>query len=398
MNTSFSSTSSMQPPLNDEMKAHMQLLRNIVSNPEVVKAYNEAIAAVTPVLYDGNNTPNPWINKTIDYFVEYFQNWFTYLPEPLRGLGKIQWFTYFYLENPKAYYFLNNFESRQNPNLPLTKEIFNWSVEFIKIRGRFMDSPESLLYVNEWVNDPETKIEDFIVPKGGFKSFNEFFTRELKSSAKARPVNAPLDDSILVASADTEVNFIQSDLTLTTPIKVKTRHINVNQLLDNSEYAKNFVGGTAISCVLMPNSYHRYHSPVNGIIVESQEVPGIYNGIMDGEDWFNKGNIGEGTTDFSIFEDFHRSYYIFQTWKHGYVALIPVGLNTISAMFPTMVNDKSVMVPPGGEPVAVNKGDELGYFAYGGSLNILLFQKGILSSLNVLMGQRLGQMNKLKPE
>ena len=227
------------------------------------------------------------------------------------------------------------------------------------------------------------------------KSFNDFFTRQLKPSAHARPISSPDDDSVVVASADSEINFIESDLTLTTSLQVKTRQINVQDLLNNSKIALNFVGGTAISCVLMPNNYHRYHSPVTGKIVESAEVAGVYNGIKDGEHWFNHWNVGESSTDFSIFEDFHRAYFIFKTEKYGYVAMIPVGLNTISAIFPSMINNESSMVPPGCPPVTVKKGDELGHFAYGGSLNILLFQKGVFSSVSVLMGQRLGNMNPI---
>jgi phosphatidylserine decarboxylase len=149
----------------------------------------------------------------------------------------------------------------------------------------------------------------------------------------------------------------------------------------------------------MPANYHRYHSPVTGRIVESMDVPGIYNGITDGEHWFNTFNVGEGTTNFSIFEDFHRAYFVIKTDDYGYVAMIPVGLNTISSIHPSVVNDRSSYVPRGsGEEdwVPVRKGDELGHFAYGGSLNILLFQAGVLPSLSVFMGQRLGLMTELK--
>jgi len=383
----------LNPNLTPEMKALIQELKEIVSNPVVEAAYNDAIANVQPVLLDG--TPNPWLGKTIDYFVNYFVGWFTFLPQPAGGLGKIVPFTYFYLNNKTAFYFINTLKSRKNNTVPYTKEVFNWTVKFIKERGRFMDSPESLKYIKAWIDDPSTKIEDFIVPAGGFKSFNQFFTRELKPSAHARPIADPDDNSVAVASADSEINFIESDLTLTTQLNVKSRQINVKDLLNNSKYAKHFVGGTAVSCVLMPNNYHRYHAPVTGKIVESQEVQGIYNGIMDGEDWFNKWNIGESTTDFSIFEDFHRAYFVIETEKYGYVALIPVGLNTISAIFPSMINHQSTMVPPGAHPVNVKKGNELGHFAYGGSLNILMFQKGVFSSVSVLMGQRLGNMTAL---
>ena len=387
--------------LTPQMENFIEELRLITGNPVVESAYNDAIANVQPILEDG--TPNPWAGQDIEYFISYFEKWFTFLPLPDNihmkddgsGLGYIEPFTYFYRNNPKAFFFLNNFKSK-TIGREYTTEIFNWTVKFIKARGEFMDSPESTKYLEVWLNDPTTKIDQFIVPEGGFKSFNEFFIRQLDLSKNPRPVSDKDDDSVLTAPADSEINFIQTNLTLTTKLPVKTRQINVAKLLEQSEYAKYFEGGTAVSCVLMPGSYHRYHSPANGYIVESAEVPGFYNGIIDGEHWFNKGNIGESTTNFSIFEDFHRAYYIIKTAIYGYIAMIPVGLNTISALgFNTLVSEESTLVPPGSDAVKVSKSDQLGHFAYGGSLNILLFQKDVFQSLSVLMGQRIGQLSEI---
>ncbi len=392
-----------QKKLTHNMQKLIIELKEIVRNPVVESAYNDAIANVQPILSNGKK--NPWVGKDINYFIKYFEDWFTFLPLPddikekdekADGLGFIEPFTNFYLNNKNAYYFLNNFKSAKDGK-NYTTEIFDWTVKFIIARGKFMDSPESLKHLDDWMNDPSTKIEQFIVPKGGFKSFNEFFIRELnqKLDPKPRPIFEEKDDSIITAPADSEINFIQTDLTLTTQLNVKTRQLNVSELLNGSDYAKNFVGGTAVSCVLMPGSYHRYHSPTNGYIVESAEVPGIYNGVMDGEHWFNKGNIGESTTDFSIFEDFHRAYYIIKTTIFGYVAMVPVGLNTISALsFNTLISEESTLVPKGSAPVKIEKGKELGHFAYGGSLNILLFEPGVFQSVSVLMGQRIGSLNK----
>ncbi len=258
-------------PLTPKMEELMDELEFIVSNPVVEAVYNDAIANVIPII-EPQGTPNPWIGRSIDYFVHYFRGWFTFLPTPTGGLGKIVPFTYFYRNNETAFYFLNNFKSKRG-NGSYTTEIFNWTVKFIKARGEFMDSPESLKYIDEWMNAPATQIEDFIVPEGGFKSFNQFFTRELKPGGKGRPIAEPDDESILVSPADSEINFIESDLTLTTNLRVKTRIINVYELLNRSKYAQHFVGGTAVSCVLMPAYYLRYHSPVSGKIAESMEVP-----------------------------------------------------------------------------------------------------------------------------
>lgn len=382
---------STSPPLTPDMVALLDKLRVIVANPVVEAAFNEAISNLAPVVEDGS--ANPWLGATVDDFVAYFESWFTWLPTPAGGLGKIMPFTYFYLNNSSAFFFLNQLKSRSGDATTHTREIFDWTVAFVHARGAFMDSEASLKHIEAWIDDPAIQIGDFIMPEGGYSSFNAFFTRELDPAKHARPIASPDDDSVIVASADSEVNFIISDLTLETELPVKTRHINVKNLLHGSRFASRFVGGTAISCVLMPNNYHRYHAPVTGRIVESVEIPGLYNGIMDGDHWFNHGDIGESTTDFSIFEDFHRSYFVIETDNHGCVAMIPVGLNTISALFASVVNEQSTMVPPGAPPVPVKKGDELGHFAYGGSLNILLFEPGVFSSVSVLMGQRLGNLS-----
>lgn len=382
-------SSENNPPLTKEMEMVLKRLQVLVNNPVVEAAFNEAIAHVYPQLPTGQQ--NPWKYMTVAYFVEYFRHWFTYLGGPSGGLGFIMPFTWFYLNNRSAYYFLNEFRSMTTPNRTYTKEIFNWQVEFIRVRGEFMDSPASLAKMDDWLMDP--RLCQYIEPEGGYKSFNDFFTRELDMSKDPRPINEPDNDQVVTASADTIVNWILADLTLNTPLNIKGRHINVKNLLGRSTLASKFEGGTAVSCVLMPDVYHHYHSPVTGEIVEGRDIPGVYNGIVDGEHWFNDVfNIGESDTDFSIFEDFHRAYYIFKT-AYGYAALVPVGLNTISKMTPTLIANQSTMVEPGAPPVPVKKGDKLGNFSYGGSLNILLFQKGMFSSVSVLMGQRLGLLN-----
>ena len=387
--TGMSNQRALTPPM-DKLLDELRLL---ASNPAVEAAYNDAIAHVTPLIEDGSR--NPWLGQSIDYFIQYFHDWFTFLPEPSGGLGKIVPFTYFYLDNSTAQRFLNTFKSRSNSAKEYTTEIFDWTVKFIKERGRFMDSPESLQYIEEWIKSPATHIDAFLVPPGGFKSFNEFFTRQLNPARKPRPIADPDDDSVVVAPADSIINFILSDLTLAEELEVKSRQLNITQLLNHSDYARYFAGGTAVSCVLMPQNYHHFHSPVSGQIVESMEVPGMYNGIIDGEDWFNTiFNVGESTTNFSVFEDFHRSYYVIKTEKYGYVGLVPVGLNTISSIHASVIHNKSTMVPKGAPPVPIKKGDELGHFAYGGSLNILLFQKGAFDSVSVLMGTRLGTLSE----
>merc|ERR1719499_2384793 len=191
------------------------------------------------------------------------------------------------------------------------------------------------------------------------------------------------DDSILVAPADSEINFILTSITTETLLPVKTRNIDVKSLLGHSQFAERFNRGTAISCVLMPNNYHRFHAPVTGSLVESRLVEGFYFGISNGATWFNKGNTGAGDMEFSTFEDFQRAYYVYNT-SHAFVR-------------PSDNRSTWVGIEGSSEyegPLPVTKGDQVGYFKYGGSLNILFFEPGVFSSIAVLMGQRLGRLSE----
>ena len=122
-----------QPPLTDEMKRLLDELHEILENPVVEAAFNTAVSQVSQFVEIGAS--NPWIGATTEYFEEYFRTWFTYLPVPGGGLGKIIPFSFFYLNNPSAYVFLNTLKSRRNPDAPYTTEIFNWIVAFVKERG-----------------------------------------------------------------------------------------------------------------------------------------------------------------------------------------------------------------------------------------------------------------------
>lgn len=77
------------------------------------------------------------------------------------------------------------------------------------------------------------------------------------------------------------------------------------------------------------------------------------------------------------------------------MGMVPVGLNTVSDVefdYDTRslkIHAQYKDVTPD-NPVPVYKGDELGYFAYGGSLIILLFEPGLFSAIKVLQGQQVG--------
>ena len=154
---------------------------------------------------------------------------------------------------------------------------------------------------------------------------------------------------------------IADRLTSVTTIGVKGENLNIREMLGNDPLADDFINGKAVLCMLNTTDNHHFHAPVTGQIVSQRQMAGLYYG-MDG-----------GWVEY--FFQHRRGCIIFNTEKFGHVAMVCVGMFTISSVNFT------------GTPGAyVQKGDELGNFAYGGSAIILLFEPGRASFTVPLAG------------
>ncbi len=349
------------------------------AQPDFRKTMDEAFAGLQA---QPDGSPNPWQGKKFDDLCDFFNEWYTLLPVNRSPASDefvyITRFSWFYYRNKAAQTIVGN-----EPGL-------GWTREFAAARGKFMDSRESTQSIPQWLADPSIQIGQYVVPENGFQSFNQFFTRDLKPGT--RTVAGATDDAVLAAPTDCVLNMIES-LTPETRIKTKLQQaLNVRELLNGSAYARYFENGTAMSCILLPATYHHYHAVVSGEVMESSEdVSGSYWGNPDFPAFLNNGNIGYGS-GYSIFEHFRRGYFIIRTREFGHVAMVPVGLDTIGSV---MFEEKFRNVKTG-QRVPVNKGEKLGHFAYGGSLVILLFEKDVVSGIKVLQGQQIGLMERKK--
>ncbi len=331
-------------------------------------------------LWPTRTAVNPWKGQSFDDLLQFFEEWYYLLPAPSGAndeFNYIEKFAWFYFENPYGLEFVG-----EEPGL-------SWTRDFVEARRQFLESRESTAAIPQWTADPTIHMEQYVVPPAGFESFNEFFTRELKTGM--RPIASPTDDSVLVSPTDCLLNMINP---LTPGKKIPTKlnqQLTVKELLAGSKYADYFENGTALSCILLPTTYHHYHSVVPGRVVESREdVSGAYWGILDFGTFFNAGNIGYGSS-YSVFEQFRRGYLVIQTDEYGYVAMVPVGLDTIGSV---VFEEQFKQVTPA-NPVSVLKGDRLGHFAYGGSLVITLVEQGF-SSVKIPQGQQIGVFGQKK--
>ncbi|HSZ32549.1 MAG TPA: phosphatidylserine decarboxylase [Puia sp.] len=345
-------------------------LKAMYSGNSKVKLLMDSMFAHVQNLPDGS--PNFWKNKNINDLYAFLDQWFYTLPTVSNGLDNIIKFSLLYYHNPYGLRFVN-----EEPGL-------SWTINFVKEEGKFMDSRESTASISGWLADSSLHNEEYVIPAGGYNSFNQFFIRNLKPGA--RPVSRPKDNAVIVSPVDGMIDWVNVDLKPDSALPIKGRmRLNLNQLLGNSGFAGHFIDGTAVSVILLPKNYHHFHAPISGQLVESKQDAG---NILFGSqlmDFFMA-----GIEDLSVFEKYKHGYFIINTQQYGYVAVIPVGLETVgSVVFENHVKDISA-----GKEVFVQKGEKLGHFAYGGSMVILLFEKDRLGYLSVQQGQQIGIFNK----
>jgi phosphatidylserine decarboxylase len=368
-----------------------QLLTTYRQDPAFRALADRALANVQPL--PGDLGANPWRGRDIHGMADFFARWCTFLPavdgSHDDGLQYIKEFAALYYRNEYGVALV-----QRSPGREITQR-------FVRERGEYMDSLASAAKVADWLADPRIEREDYRLPDpsrpdGGYTSFNAFFARTLKDQAASRPQTLPDRYYVVTAPTDCIMNTVPqriTDLQAQIPTKFNAA-LNLVTMLDGSAHAPRFIGGTALSCVLMPNTYHHFHAPVSGDVVEAKIVGGAFFGYDDFPSWVPvDGDVGAHGTEFGQFEDFQRGYFIVDTGAYGYVALVAVGLNTISSV---VFNERFRSLE---EPVSVVRGDELGHFLYGGSLFLIIFEPGRYDSgaIKVRLGNQIGVFDTPAP-
>lgn len=232
----------------------------------------------------------------------------------------------------------------------------DWLVAFARTHGNYLDTPASAERLNTFIEDPSYRIEEYDRGPGGWFTFNQFFTRHVKPGM--RPVDDIANPRIIVSAADS-VYKGWWPLDENSNLVAKGTKYSVMSLLEGSPYQDHFRNGVFTHSYLDTTDYHRFHVPVAGIIREARKISGdvIVNTIKD--------QNGELQTVVDVGFQFTqtRGLVIIES-EIGLVALLPIGMGHVSSV--------TINVEPG---TKLHKGEEFGYFAYGGSDMVLLFQE-----------------------
>jgi phosphatidylserine decarboxylase len=244
----------------------------------------------------------------------------------------------------------------------------------LKVWTEYLDSPASRYVLNSsengWLCPAALKalqMDDFVhdpkAPYFGFKSWNDFFIRQLKPGV--RPVAEPDNNHVIVSGCESAPFAISTDAKERDKFWLKSQPYSLRHMLDGL-FVDEFIDGTVYQAFLSPENYHRWHSPVSGTIKKIHKVEGTYYSEAASEGFDpagpnnSQGYIAHTATRALIF--------IEADGPIGLMCLIPVGMAEVSSCVTIVEENRKV-----------KKGDQIGYFQFGGSTHCLIFRKGVVS-------------------
>jgi phosphatidylserine decarboxylase len=240
----------------------------------------------------------------------------------------------------------------------------------------FLDSPESQYVLNTgefgWLSPSAyayNKLDEFVIPDRdaphwGFESFNDYFHRQVKPDL--RPVAQPNNPKVIVSANDGTVWDIQRNVKYSDTFWIKSQPYSLVDILAHHPLTDQFVGGDVFQSFLSGANYHRWRAPISGTVIYAEVIDGLMFSELHSLGFdSNAGTMSQGyETAVNT-----RGLVIIQSPDPvvGMVCVIPVGITEISSV--------TIQVEVG---QTVDKGEELGYFSYGGSTLALVFQPGAI--------------------
>ncbi|CAH2904751.1 MAG: Phosphatidylserine decarboxylase (EC [uncultured Paraburkholderia sp.] len=200
-------------------------------------------------------------------------------------------------------------------------------------------------------------------PHYGFTSWDDFFTRQFREGQ--RPIAAPNDDNVIVNACESAPYKIAREVKDRDRFWIKAQPYSLSHMLDNDSLTSAFVGGTVYQAFLSAKSYHRWHSPVSGRIVEARVVDGTYYSetMTEGYD-----PAGPNESQGYITEVATRALIFIQADNPaiGMMCFMAVGMAEVSTCQVTVYEGQHV-----------SKGQQLGMFHFGGSTHCLVFRPDV---------------------
>lgn len=217
-----------------------------------------------------------------------------------------------------------------------------------QLYGAWQSSSLSRSKIEPFVREFEIPMHEF--ESGPFDSFNDFFIRKFRTGLRSFPTQP----AAFPAFAEGRYSLLE-DVRANTSLSVKGATIELSELIQDSDLIKMFSGGSVLIARLCPVDYHRFHFPDDGHIERCFNISGELESV----------NPLTFQANPRVFLRNERHISVCATKQFGKILLLEVG---------AMMVGKIIQTHKG--PAPFLKGDEKGYFLFGGSTCIAITQPG----------------------
>lgn len=237
-----------------------------------------------------------------------------------------------------------------------------------RLMGAYYDSGLSKGKIRPTIAELGIDESEFADPTDSYKSFNDFFIRPLKPEARpwqkaSDTILSPADGRVLVFPK------LEGDVF----VPVKGHPFSVDRLLPSM--AERYQNGALAIIRLCPADYHRYHFPCDGEIIKTRAIDGALHSV-------NPIALAAGP---DIFGDNKREITLIKTENAGTLAYIEVGAFGVGAIVNKKRSGKVEMM------------EEKGYFKFGASTVVLVFEEGkITFSEDLIANSAMGKETLIK--
>jgi len=218
--------------------------------------------------------------------------------------------------------------------------------------GHLQNRPRSLRKIDRFIEKCRINTDEIDVPPGGYRCFNDFFTRKLRTGRRSiHP-----DPCTLISPADSRLLAYPIKEGTVYPVKGVT--FTVEELIGDRPAAAAYNGGLCLVFRLAPSDYHRFCYIDDG---EQGPVNSIGGNLHSVNPIAIRCNL-------KIFQKNYREYCILKTKNFGDVIEIEVGALLVGKIHQNLRGGGRFF-----------RGQEKGYFEFGASTIIMVFKPSIVA-------------------
>lgn len=231
--------------------------------------------------------------------------------------------------------------------------LFITRVSFSKIATKFLDSRSSKILINNFIK--KYNIDEGLFEDKKYKSFNDYFTRNKKKEY----INIDKNPNNFICPCDCKLSVYKAN-----DKKFRIKHVDyeLETLLKSKVLADEYKDDYVMICRLTPDDYHRYCYIDDGYHDANKKIKGLLHTVRP-----------IAIEQKNVFVTNSRSYTVLDTVNFGQVIQVEVGALMVGKIKNNYTNYQ------------FKRGEEKGFFEYGGSTIILLVKKDKVKIDNYLI-------------